>query len=107
MDPGCLSYSSPCSFCGTSGMLLGVCVISYWLMNSTRLNPTLSFHSQKKLAESPLPELPPEFDRPRTVIPWALARHTALVFLKGSEPEFHLYNQSDQESSVLSNSLGQ
>lgn len=31
----------------------------------------------------------------------------AFVFLRGSEPEFHLYDRSDQESSALSDSLGQ
>lgn len=70
-----LSHSSPCPLCGGPG----VCVISYWMMCSTRLNPTVDFNPWKKLLEPQdqlLPELPSELVRPRRVILQPLARHS-------------------------------
>lgn len=49
----------------------GVCVVSYWMVSSTRLNPTLSFHPWKKLLEPQcqfLLELPSEVLEPRRYV---------------------------------------
>ena len=62
-----LSHGSPCPLSAASG----VCVVSYWMMSSTRLNPTLNFHPWKKLLEPQcqfLLELPSEVLEPRRYV---------------------------------------
>lgn len=59
-------HSSPCPLSAASG----VCVVSYWMMSLTRLNPTLNFHPWKKLEPQCqfLLELPSEVLEPRRYV---------------------------------------
>lgn len=106
---GSRSALSHSPLCGAPWDAPWIFVISSWMMSSTKLHPTLNFQPCKKPPKPQcqlLPELLPEPVRPRRDILQALV-NKVFVFLRGSEPEFHVCDQSDQESSSLGDSLVQ